>query len=101
MIAIPLGIAKAIRHNSLMDKTTALLLLAVSYAIPVFIACCVAIGAIASVSYWQIFPLQGLVSENFDKLSALGKSKGEHGVGVAVGGKYYWRFCRSCLSDQV
>ena len=74
LIAVPLGIAKAKRHNSLMDKTTALLL-AVSYAVPVFVLAVVLLVMLAGGSYWQIFPLQGLVSENFDKLSTFGKIK--------------------------
>ena len=74
IIAVPLGIAKARRHNSLMDKTTALLL-AVSYAVPVFVLAVVLLVMLAGGSYWQIFPLQGLVSENFDKLSTFGKIK--------------------------
>ena len=74
LIAVPLGIAKARRHNSLMDKTTALLL-AVSYAVPVFVFAVVLLVMLAGGSYWQIFPLQGLVSENFDKLSTFGKIK--------------------------
>jgi microcin C transport system permease protein len=74
LIAVPLGIAKARRHNSLMDKTTALLL-AVSYAVPVFVLAVVLLVMLAGGSYWQIFPLQGLVSENFDKLSTFGKIK--------------------------
>lgn len=74
LIAIPLGIAKARRHNSLMDKSTALLL-AVAYAVPVFVLGVVLLVLFAGGSYWQIFPLQGLVSENFDKLSMLGKIK--------------------------
>ncbi|AME00837.1 peptide ABC transporter permease [Moraxella osloensis] len=74
LIAVPLGIAKARRHNSLMDKTTALLL-AVSYAVPVYVLAVVLLVMLAGGSYWQIFPLQGLVSENFDKLSTFGKIK--------------------------
>lgn len=74
LIAVPLGIAKARHHNSLMDKTTTLLL-AVSYAVPVFVLAVVLLVMLAGGSYWQIFPLQGLVSENFDKLSTFGKIK--------------------------
>lgn len=74
LIAIPLGIAKAKRHNSLMDKFTALLL-AVAYAVPVFVLGVMLIVMFAGGSYWQIFPLQALVSENFDKLSTFGKIK--------------------------
>ncbi len=74
LIAIPLGIAKARRHNSLMDKSTAVLL-AVSYAVPVFVLAVVLLVLFAGGEFWQIFPLQGLVSEHFDKLSFFGKIK--------------------------
>ncbi len=74
LVAIPLGIAKARRHNSLMDKSTALIL-AVTYAVPVFVLGVVLLVMFAGGSYWQVFPLQGLVSENFDKLSTIGKVK--------------------------
>lgn len=74
LIAIPLGIYKAVHHNSFWDKTSALLL-AVSYAVPVFVLAILLIVLFAGGSYWQIFPLQGLVSENFDKLSFFDKVK--------------------------
>lgn len=74
LIAIPLGIYKAVHHHSFWDKTSAFLL-AVSYAVPVFVLAILLIVLFAGGSYWQIFPLQGLVSENFDKLSFFGKVK--------------------------
>ena len=88
LIAVPLGIAKARRHNSLMDKTTALLL-AVSYAVPVFVLAVVLLVMLAGGSYWQIFPLQGLVSENFDKLSTFGKIK-----------DYFWHLALPITGSQ-
>lgn len=74
MIAIPLGIYKAIHHNTMFDKTSAFLL-AVSYAVPVFVLAIVLLVLFAGGSYWQIFPLQGLVSESFEQLSVWGKIK--------------------------
>lgn len=74
LIAIPLGIYKAMHHHSLFDKTSALLL-AISYAVPVFVLAILLIVLFAGGEFWQIFPLQGLVSENFDKLSFFGKVK--------------------------
>lgn len=74
LIAIPLGVYKAINHHSFWDKMSAFLL-AVSYAVPVFVLAILLIVLFAGGSYWQIFPLQGLVSENFDKLSFFGKVK--------------------------
>jgi microcin C transport system permease protein len=74
LIAIPLGIQKAIRHNQFFDKASAVILV-VGYAIPTFIFAILLIVLFAGGSYWQVFPLQGLVSENFDQLSVLGKIK--------------------------
>lgn len=74
LLSIPLGIAKARQHGLLFDKATSLLL-AVGYAIPAFAFAILLIVFFAGGSYWQWFPLQGLVSENFDQLSALGKLK--------------------------
>ncbi len=72
LISIPLGIHKARRHGSVFDRSTSLLL-AIGYAIPAFIFAILLIVLFAGGSYWQWFPLQGLVSENFEQLSLLGK----------------------------
>ncbi|MDO5652020.1 MAG: microcin C ABC transporter permease YejB [Moraxella sp.] len=74
LIAIPLGVYKATHHGSGMDRATALLL-AVGHAVPVFVFAVILLVFLAGGSFWQIFPLQGLVSENFDELSSLGKIK--------------------------
>lgn len=67
-IAIPLGMRKAKQHGLLFDKTTSLLL-AVGYAVPAFVFAILLIVFFAGGSYFQWFPLQGLVSENFHQLS--------------------------------
>ena len=74
LIAIPLGIQKAKNKGMVFDKATSLLL-AVSYAIPSFVFAIVLIVLFAGGSYWQWFPLQGLLSENFAELSLWGKIK--------------------------
>ncbi|SJM72900.1 microcin C ABC transporter permease YejB [Psychrobacter piechaudii] len=74
LIAIPLGIYKAMHHGSGIDKFTAVML-AVGHAIPIFVFGVILLVLFAGGSYWQIFPLQGLVSENFDQLSPLAKIK--------------------------
>lgn len=71
-ISIPLGIQKALRHHQPFDHITAAFLV-VGYAIPTFIFAILLIVLFAGGSYWQWFPLQGLVSENFDQLSLWGK----------------------------
>ena len=74
LIAIPLGIQKAKNKGMVFDKATSLLL-AVSYAIPSFVFAIMLIVLFAGGSYWQWFPLQGLLSENFAELSLWGKIK--------------------------
>ena len=66
LISIPLGIKKAIRHGSQFDITTSSLII-IGYAIPGFLFAILLIILFAGGSYWQIFPMQGLVSENFEQ----------------------------------
>lgn len=73
LVSIPLGIKKARQHGLLFDKATSLLL-AVGYAIPAFAFAILLIVFFAGGSYFQWFPLQGMVSENFSELSAFGKA---------------------------
>lgn len=72
LVSIPLGIRKAKQHGMLFDKTTSLLL-AVGYAVPAFVFAVLLIVFFAGGSYFQWFPLQGLVSENFAQLSLWNK----------------------------
>ncbi len=74
LISIPLGIKKARKHGSIFDKSTSMLL-AVGYAIPAFIFAILLIVFFAGGSYFQWFPLQGLVSEDFAQLSFWAKVK--------------------------
>ncbi|OTG69190.1 peptide ABC transporter permease [Acinetobacter sp. ANC 4470] len=74
LISIPLGIKKARQHGMFFDKSTSMLL-AIGYAIPSFVFAVLLIVFFAGGSYFQWFPLQGLVSENFHSLSWLGKIK--------------------------
>ncbi|WP_425917682.1 microcin C ABC transporter permease YejB [Acinetobacter sp. TSRC1-2] len=74
LISIPLGIKKARQHGMLFDKSTSMLL-AIGYAVPSFVFAVLLIVFFAGGSYFQWFPLQGLVSENFSELSVLGKIK--------------------------
>nr|MBP8207574.1 ABC transporter permease subunit [Acinetobacter sp.] len=72
LVSIPLGIKKARQHGLFFDKSTSMLL-AVGYAIPAFAFAILLIVFFAGGSYFQWFPLQGLVSENFAELTILGK----------------------------
>lgn len=72
LISIPLGIRKAIRDGSKFDVYTSLFV-SFSYAIPAFLFAMLLVVLFAGGSYWQIFPLRGLTSANWDELSLFGK----------------------------
>lgn len=71
-ISIPLGISKAVRDGSKFDIWTSGIII-VGYAIPSFLFAILLIVFFAGGSFWQIFPLRGLVSEDFSQLSLFGK----------------------------
>ena len=64
LISIPLGIRKAVRDGTPFDVWTSGAII-VGYAIPSFLFAVLLIVLFAGGSYWQVFPLRGLVSENF------------------------------------
>jgi len=72
IISIPLGIAKAVRDGSRFDTATSTLII-VAYAIPTFLFAVMLMIFFAGGSYWRIFPLTGLTSDNWEELSLLGK----------------------------
>jgi len=65
---IPLGIAKAVREGSRFDMLTSSIIL-VGYAIPGFVLGIVLIVLFGGGSFWSVFPLRGLVSDNWAELS--------------------------------
>ena len=71
-VPIPLGIRKAVKDGSPFDTWTSGMII-VAYAIPGFLFAILLLVLFAGGSYWQIFPLRGLTSDNFDELSLLGK----------------------------
>ena len=71
-ISIPLGIRKAVKDGSSFDVWTSGIVI-VGYAIPGFLFAILLIVLFAGGSFWQIFPLRGLTSENWDQLSLGGK----------------------------
>lgn len=71
-ISIPLGISKAVRDGSKFDIWTSGVII-IGYAIPSFLFAILLIVFFAGGSFWQIFPLRGLFSENFAELSFFGK----------------------------
>ena len=66
-ISIPLGIRKAVRDGSRFDVSTSAVII-VAYAIPGFLFAVFMIVLFAGGSFLQIFPLRGLVSENWSEL---------------------------------
>ena len=72
LVSIPLGIRKAVRDGSRFDSWTSGIIIA-AYAIPAFLFAILLVVLFAGGSYWQIFPLRGLTSDNFDQLTVFGK----------------------------
>jgi microcin C transport system permease protein len=71
-VCIPLGVIKAIKHRTVLDTTTSLLIFS-GYAVPAF-----ALASVLTVypaARWGWFPSGGFVSESFSDLSLLAKLK--------------------------
>ena len=67
-VCIPLGIKKAVRDGSRFDVLTSTMIL-IGYAIPGFVLAILLIVLFGGGSFWNIFPLRGLVSDNWADLS--------------------------------
>ncbi len=74
LISIPLGIRKAVRDGTPFDTWTSGLII-MGYAIPAVLFAVLVMVLFAGGSYWKIFPLRGLVSDNFYALSTWGQIK--------------------------
>lgn len=72
MTCIPLGITKAVRDGSRFDVFSSTVIL-VGYAIPGFVLGIVLIVLFGGGSFWNIFPLRGLVSDNWGDLGLIQK----------------------------
>jgi microcin C transport system permease protein len=70
-ICIPLGIAKAIRHKSLFDNASSIVVF-IGYAIPGWVVGVLLLMLFAS--HWELLPLGGLISDDFEDFSLLGKA---------------------------
>ena len=66
-ISIPLGIRKAVKDGSRFDTATSAIVI-FGYAIPNFLFAVLLIVLFCGGSFWQIFPLRGLTSDNFADL---------------------------------
>jgi microcin C transport system permease protein len=67
LISIPLGIRKAVSDGSRFDTWTSSLVI-IGYAIPGFLFAILLIILFAGGSFWDIFPLRGLTSDNWAAL---------------------------------
>ncbi len=74
LISIPLGIKKAVKDGSEFDIYTSSLVI-IGYAIPGFLFAIFLIVLFAGGSYFDFFPLRGLVSDNWSELNTLNKIK--------------------------
>lgn len=72
LTCIPLGIAKAVRDGSRFDIATSTLIL-VGYAIPGFVLGITLLVLFGGGSFWSVFPLRGLVSDNWEELGWFAK----------------------------
>ena len=72
LISIPLGVAKAVRQGTRFDFATTLLVL-LGYAVPGFVLGVALIVFFAGGTFFDWFPLRGLVSDNWHDLSWAGR----------------------------
>jgi microcin C transport system permease protein len=70
-ICVPLGVLKAIRQGSALDKSSSAVLL-LGYSIPSYVLGSLLVVLLAARTGW--FPTGGFVSNNFDELTAWGKT---------------------------
>ena len=74
LISIPLGIRKAVKDGTRFDIISSSIV-TIGYAIPNFLFAVILIVFFAGGRFYDIFPLRGLVSENFSELSFLSQIK--------------------------
>ena len=89
LVSIPLGIRKAVKDGSRYDTWTSGAII-VAYAIPGFLFAILLLVLFAGGSYWQIFPLRGLTSDNWEELGLLGKV-----------GDYFWHIALPVVASTI
>jgi len=89
VVSLPLGIRKAVKDGTAFDSWTSGLII-VGYAIPGFLFAILLLVLFAGGSYWQVFPLRGLTSDNFEELSLLGKV-----------GDYFWHITLPVVASTI
>src|SRR6266536_4065113 len=86
LISIPLGIRKAVSDGSRFDTWTSSLII-IGYAIPGFLFAILLIVLFAGGSFWDIFPLRWLTSDNWAALTWYAKV-----------GDYFWHLTLPIIS---
>lgn len=89
LIAVPLGIRKALRHGSRFDVWTSTGVV-VAYAVPTFLFAVMLITLFAGGLGINVFPLRGLVSDNFAQMTPFHKVL-----------DYFWHLALPVLSLSV
>ncbi|MEL6311076.1 MAG: ABC transporter permease subunit [Pseudomonadota bacterium] len=89
LVSIPLGIRKAVRDGTSFDTWTSGVII-VAYAIPGFLFAILLLVLFAGGSYYQIFPLRGLTSDNWEDLSFFAKI-----------GDYLWHITLPVLASTI
>lgn len=74
LISIPLGIKKAVHNGSKFDVVSSIIII-FAYSLPAFILAILLIILLCGGSYLDIFPLKGIISDNFANLTPFGKVK--------------------------
>ena len=72
LVSIPLGIRKAVGDGTPFDTWTSGAIV-VAYAIPSFLFAIMLLVLFAGGSYFQLFPLRGLTSDNWEQFTLFGK----------------------------
>lgn len=68
IIAIPLGIKKAVKNGETFDNWTSFIVV-ISYAIPSFVIGMILLTVFAGIGPWSYFPIRGIVSRNWSELN--------------------------------
>lgn len=89
LISIPLGIQKALREGSTFDSITSTMII-IGNAIPTFLFALILIILFAGGTYFNLFPLRGIVGDDFESLSLFEKIK-----------DYFWHITLPVLSLSI
>jgi len=74
LISIPLGIYKALKHGSKFDLFSSILIF-IGYSLPGYVLGALLLVYFGGGSFWDLFPLGGFISDNFEYLTLYEKIK--------------------------